>query len=181
VQPPFVRAEIPSENKPYLEASYGFASLSSVETNSYSSNFAVLSVDNVSGKFSFGNNSIFGIEGGLKNISGSKFRIGINYQYSEQNLNSFQATGTLNFNGNNYQLSDYTNAYKLQDLGINIFAANNLFFVNGYYDFENKSAFIPYIGIGVGLANISFMAKLNNDLSIMICCAISPAANGLTP
>lgn len=35
-------------------------------------------------------------------------------------------------------------------------AKSNAFMVNGYYDFVNESSFTPYVGGGIGIANVKF-------------------------
>lgn len=134
--------------KPYVEGQIGYYNVDDVSTKTYSG-------DNYSGKIKIKYDSDVngGLEFGFKDIGVDNFRIAASYQRASFDSDKVKAKGSVTINGTTYSGSvDVTSA--LKDEGIDLDNSVNLYMINAYYDFKNSSAFTPFVGVGVGVADI---------------------------
>ncbi len=100
--------------------------------------------------------------------------IGLNYDVSYDtgfhlggsvgyDFGMFRTEGEFMYRENSFdKMNDYTlNGVVLGDISLSGNANVKSYLLNGYIDFENKSSITPYIGIGLGLADIE-----NSDADI---------------
>ncbi|MCX5869340.1 MAG: outer membrane beta-barrel protein [Deltaproteobacteria bacterium] len=79
-------------------------------------------------------------------------------------FDNFRAEAEIGYQKNNFDKTDWqeTDRFGNYSRGTGSFADGDMtstsFFANGYYDFKNKSPFVPYLGAGIGYAII----KLND-------------------
>jgi opacity protein-like surface antigen len=100
-----------------------------------------------------------GLELGVKNIGIENLRIGASFQRAKFDMKSVHVQGTLNYDngaGDNGSLSVNENvtSFVRDTLGVDLNNTMNLYMANAYYDIKNASAFTPFIGFGVGMADI---------------------------
>ena len=109
----------------------------------------------------------FGAEVGLAGIGGTGFRAGLGYTTFDAELEAVNLTATnITFNGVAIPgaASGRVTADQLKAAGADIGEKVKVFSVNAYYDFDLDSNFKPYLGLGVGMADIENMK--DNELAL---------------
>ena len=143
--------------KPYIEGQLGYANLNDVDTktlNVSGTNFTAAAKLNMK----YDSDATYGGEIGLSDFLMPNFRIGASYSRSEFDFKNatLSASGTATINGTSYSGSG-TGTVTRADMGSladQVDAKLNLYMLNAYYDFKNSSQFTPFVGVGVGLADI---------------------------
>jgi opacity protein-like surface antigen len=143
--------------KPYIEGQLGYANLNDVDTktlNVSGTNFTAAAKLNMK----YDSDATYGGEIGLSGIVIPNFRIGASYSRSEFDFKNatLAASGTATINGTSYSASGVgtVNRADLGSLAGQFDAKINLYMLNAYYDFKNSSQFTPFVGVGIGLADI---------------------------
>jgi opacity protein-like surface antigen len=143
--------------KPYIEGQLGYANLNDVDTktlNVNGTNFRAAAKLNMK----YDSDATYGGEIGLSDFLMPNFRIGASYSRSEFNFKNanLSASGTATINGVNYAGAGTANVTRadMGNLAGQVDAKLNLYMLNAYYDFKNSSQFTPFVGVGIGLADI---------------------------
>ena len=109
----------------------------------------------------------FGAEVGISGIGGTGFRAGLGYTTFDAELEAVNGTAN-NFTFNGVAIpgsaSGRVTADELKAAGADIGEKVKVFSVNAYYDFDLDSNFKPYLGLGVGMADIENMK--DNELAL---------------
>ena len=109
----------------------------------------------------------FGAEVGISGIGGTGFRAGLGFTKFDAELEAVNLTAN-NFRYNGVAipgaLSGRVTADQLRAAGADIGEEVKVFSVNAYYDFDLGSNFKPYLGLGVGMADIENMK--DNELAL---------------
>jgi len=140
--------------KPYIEAQLGYAKLKDVETESFSGSVGG-GTATISAKGDIDNSLAGGAELGVGNIGASNFRLGASY--TRMDFDMEKVTGSLTTTGvsgvaNGTYTADITRY--IRDAGISLDNRVNLYMANAYYDFKNESSFTPFLGVGMGMADV---------------------------
>lgn len=100
----------------------------------------------------------FGAEVGLAGIGGTGFRVGLGYTTFDAELEavSFTANATLAIGGVVLAgaASGRVTGDELRNAGADIGEEVRAYSINSYYDLDLGSSFKPYLGVGVGKADI---------------------------
>jgi opacity protein-like surface antigen len=143
--------------KPYIEGQLGYARLNDVDTktlNVSGTNFTAAAKLNMK----YDSDATYGGEIGFRDILIPNFRIGASYSRSEFDFKdaTLSASGTATINGTSYSASGSGTVTRanLGSLASELDAKINLYMLNAYYDFKNSSQFTPFLGVGIGLADI---------------------------
>jgi len=142
-----------AELKPYLEGQLGFASLDDVDTKL---NGAIGGgTATASAKIKYDHSVSGGFEIGANNVGIENLRIGASYNRMKFDMDkvtgSITTTGVTGFD-NGTLTGDITST--VRSAGISLDNSVNLYMANAYYDIKNASAFTPFVGLGVGMADI---------------------------
>lgn len=142
-----------AELKPYLEGQLGFASLDDVDTKL---NGAIGGgTATASAKIKYDHSVSGGFEIGANNVGIENLRIGVSYSRMKFDMDkvtgSITTTGVTGFE-NGTLSGDITST--VRSAGISLDNSVNLYMANAYYDIKNASAFTPFVGLGMGMANI---------------------------
>jgi opacity protein-like surface antigen len=142
--------------KPYIEGQLGWSNLKDVQSNTYSTSF---DGGTASGSFKteYDSSVSGGIELGIKNIGIENLRLGASYQTMKFDMEKVTGTGTIagttgDILPNGTETGDITS--DVRSVGINLDNRVNLYMANAYYDFKNSSPFTPFIGLGIGMADV---------------------------
>lgn len=140
--------------KPYIEGQLGYAKLKDVDTESFSGSVGG-GTATLSARGDFDNSFAGGVEIGVRNIGDSNFRLGASY--TRMDFDMEKVTGTLTTSGvsgvaNGTYSADITRY--IRDAGISLDNRVNLYMANAYYDFKNESSFTPFVGVGMGMADV---------------------------
>jgi opacity protein-like surface antigen len=139
--------------KPYIEGQLGYANLNDVDSKTVSD-----SIGNVrlSGKLknNYDSDATYGFEIGAKNVGIENLRLGASYSRAEFDFKSAGLTGTISTDAGSTTISGSASRSQLGSYASTLDAKLNLYMLNAYYDFKNSSAFTPFIGAGIGFADI---------------------------
>ena len=139
--------------KPYIEGQLGYANLNDVDSKTISD-----SVGNfrVSGKLklNYDSDATYGFEIGAKDVGIENLRIGASYSRAEFDFKSAGLTATISTDGGGTTISGSASRSQLGSYASSLDAKLNLYMLNAYYDFKNSSLFTPFVGAGIGFADI---------------------------
>jgi len=138
--------------KPYVEGQIGYYDLDSVKTETWTGSQDIngSTLTSASAKIKYDNAWGGGLEVGLRDVGVENLRLAASYQRASFDMK--KVTGSATVDGTNYT-EDITSVIK-NDLGLNLDNYVNLYMLNAYYDFKNSSAFTPFVGVGVGIADV---------------------------
>lgn len=133
----------------YLQGQLGYSKMNSStfsgsESDAYGS---------ASGNLDFGNEFLYGLEVGITNFEKHNvLRIGVSWLSLGGDLDAahVEVTGGDLIDAGSYSLTPA----EADDAGMDYGFDMNLYSVNFYYDFPVESAFRPYFGLGIGIADI---------------------------
>jgi opacity protein-like surface antigen len=144
---------VASDLKPYIEGQLGYANLNDVDSKTVSD-----SIGNVrlSGKLNlkYDSDATYGFEIGAKNVGIENLRLGASYSRAEFDFKSTGLTGTISTDAGSSTISGSASRSQLGSYASTLDAKINLYMLNAYYDFKNSSAFTPFIGAGIGFADV---------------------------
>ena len=157
---------IAADLKPYIEGSIGYYNLDDVETKTYSGNLNVNGTNvafSGKAKTEYKSDVGGGIELGLRDVGISNLRLGASYQRMQFDMEKVIASVAVSLAGTTYsQSADITSAVRAEN--INLDNSVKVYMLNAYYDFKNSSQFTPFVGAGIGMADIQ-NAK-DNELAL---------------
>ena len=148
----------------YIEGQLGATQVMDLDTATYSGTVGGVTYTNTKATFEYKPAFAYGVEAGLARIGGSPVRLGLAYQGFTARVNKVTGSGTFAYNGNTYNLSQTVTRADLKLEGLDFDNRVGLYMVNAYYDFDLGNGWRPYVGAGIGLANIQ-NAK-NNELAL---------------
>ena len=97
----------------------------------------------------------FGAEVGLAGIGGTGFRVGLGYTTFDAELEAVNVSAAVSFNGTVlFAGAGRVTAEQLENAGADIGEEVRAYSINSYYDLDLGSSFKPYLGVGVGKADI---------------------------
>ena len=133
----------------YIEGQVNYSKIDDIETSTYSD---TIDGDVIVGKLTndYDYDTGYGYEIGIKNVSDSNFRIGYSYGQSKIKLKTLTVSGTINGDAGS---ESYTPA-QLSAVGLNFDNDIKSYSINVYYDLETNRSFTPYVGAGLGEADI---------------------------
>ena len=142
-----------AELKPYLEGQLGFASLDDVDTKPYTASVGA-GTATASAKIKYDHSVSGGFEIGANNVGIENLRIGASYNRMKFDMDKVTGSidGFVGMDTFNAGPGDITEAVK--SLNVALDNSVNLYMANAYYDIKNASAFTPFVGLGMGMANI---------------------------
>jgi opacity protein-like surface antigen len=148
------QAETPKAATPYIEGQIGFADLDSVHAKSFTGNIGSATATNLSAKLDYDSSATYGAEVGLKDVLIPNLRIGASYTTVKFDLDSAKINGVVTNGGTTYTGPAKVSDNQLASVGLDFDNRVNLYMVNAYYDFKTFTNFTPFIGVGLGVADI---------------------------
>ena len=139
--------------KPYIEGQLGWSNLNDVDTKAYSGSIDDVTVTQATAKIKYDNSVSGGFEIGANHVGIENLRIGVSFNRMKFDME--KVTGSLALSTSSASLEttgDITEA--VRSLGVDLDNSVKLYMANAYYDIKNASAFTPFIGFGVGMADI---------------------------
>ena len=154
------QAETPKGATPYIEGQIGYANLDNVDTNTYSGTSGNVTGTNVRANLDYDASATYGAEVGLKDVLIPNLRIGASYTTMKFDLKSAQINGVVTAGSSTYTGPATFSASDLATGGLDFNSRVNLYMVNAYYDFKTFTDITPFIGAGIGLADIKHAKDL---------------------
>ena len=141
--------------KPYLEGQFGLSYLDDVDIKPYTSVDDGLGTVSASAKIKYDHSVSGGFEFGANSVVIENLRIGVSFNRMKFDMD--KVTGTLTVATvieeiNGTYTGDITS--RVNSFGISLDNSVNLYMANAYYDIKNSSAFTPFVGLGMGMADI---------------------------
>lgn len=119
----------------------------------------------VNGEAEYDADIAFGAEIGIRKIANTGFRVGASFTSFQADLEQINLSGALSFNGNVIAAGSGTfSADQVEAAGVSLDNDVKAYSINAYYDFDMDTKIVPYIGVGVGLADI----ENANDNELML-------------
>jgi opacity protein-like surface antigen len=140
--------------KGYIEAQLGYSNLSKVNTNTYSGTADGVTATNLMGKLNYDSSATFGAEYGLNDVIVDNLRVGISFSTMKFDLKNAVISGSLTDGVTTYTGPVTLSAADFASVGVSLDNRVYLYMANAYYDFKNKSPFTPFVGFGLGVADI---------------------------
>jgi len=167
-------AALAAEPQFYIEGNVGQADIGSVKTSRYTGSVNGYTWD-ASASIDYNKPTYWGLEIGANKPGDLPLRLGFAYTTMKAKFRQASLTGSVSDGSTTYSGSVPITRADLGDLGLDFDNRINIYNVNAYYDFDTKSAVRPYIGFGLGFADIenaedneftySLHAGLNYDIS----------------
>jgi opacity protein-like surface antigen len=139
---------------PYVEGQLGIANATNTSTKSYSGTSGNVTATNLSATLDFDSSATYGFEFGYKDVIVPNLRLGASFNTMKFDLASAQINGQLTAGGQTYTGPVNLSRSQVNGSGLNFDNRVNLYMLNAYYDFKSDSQFTPFLGLGLGVADI---------------------------
>lgn len=145
-----------AQEKPYyFELGVGKSS-ADVETNTYSGSASGITYSNAKIDLDYKKATTYGFEIGQSNFLGTPLRVGFGLSTMKIKLDKATGTGTVSDGTSTVNFAVSATAADLRGVGLTFDNDVKVYGVNAYYDFDMKSAFKPFVGVGLGMADIQY-------------------------
>ena len=140
--------------KLYIEGQLGRSSLKDADIKPFSGSIDDKTIDQATAKIEYDHSVSGGFEIGANNVGIENLRIGASYNRMKFDMDKVTGSidGFVGVDTFNAGPGDITEAVK--SLNVALDNSVNLYMANAYYDIKNASAFTPFVGLGMGMANI---------------------------
>jgi opacity protein-like surface antigen len=144
----------PPSTTMYIEGTLGRATIQDVDTNTYSGTSDGITFTDLRGTLDYNEPTYWGLEFGAYNLIDAPVRLGISINTLRAKFQSATISGSLSDGTTTYTGPISLTRSDLTDIGLDLDSRINLYSLNGYYDFPTGSAWRPYLGFGIGWADI---------------------------
>jgi len=136
----------------YIEGQLGSVDVKDVSTPAYSGTASGLTFSNFKAGISYDSDTFLGVELGY-NVAPNT-RVGLSYSSFSLNWNAITGSGTVSDGTTTVNLSTTLNRGTLDNDGL-LDNSVKLMMANAYYDIPLDGAINPFVGVGLGKADIS--------------------------
>lgn len=138
----------------YVELGVGKASVD-VSTKTYSGSVAGITFTNAKANYEYEDATTYGLEIGVSKFLGTPFRVGFGVATLDLKFERATGTGTIGTGLGNVTLSVSGTAEDFRNIGL-VFPNRRvkMYMANGYYDFPTSGNLKPFVGAGLGLADV---------------------------
>lgn len=137
----------------YVEGGLGIAQIGDLEGGTTATAGAYSAAINLS--LDYKPSLVFGGELGISDVFDTRFRAGLSAHFFKAKLDKLTGSASVNFNGSTILSGAGTvSASQVASAGLSFDNDVRLYSANIYYDFHEVNGFVPYVGIGLGLADI---------------------------
>ena len=138
----------------YVEGQVGTTRVANVDTDKYSGTEGGVTATHVTGTMEYDSNLTMGAQIGFSNFGINNMRLGLSTKKLKAKFTSMELNGSLT-DGATTVTGPKT--FKNSDFGSIANSIDNkvqVYYLTGYYDFPTDNKLTPYVGVGVGLADI---------------------------
>lgn len=139
---------------PYVEANISHINPSDIKTKTYSGTEDGLTFSNVKAKMDFDSDVGYGFEVGAKDLLVENLRVGFAFTTVKFDFNKASGSGTVTDGTDTINFAGSVNKSDAKSVGLDLDRRTKLYMINAYYDFKNSSPITPYVGVGIGFADI---------------------------
>ena len=142
--------------QPYIEGQISRVFIDDVDANTTTQVGGFNAAVDLTGEYE--DATALGAEIGIAGIGGSGLRMGLGYTTFDAELEAIDVSAAISFGGVALAtVADRVTADQLRNAGADIGEKVKAYSINAYYDVDMSTAIRPYIGLGVGLADIENM------------------------
>ena len=139
---------------PYIEGQAGITMINDVETDTYSGSSGGVTWTNVKGEIDYDNAFTLGAEIGVSDFGVNNLRLGVGAKRLEAKLSSVELSGTATDGTTTLTGPGKFSRDDVNSIGADLDNTIALYSVNAYYDFDVHEKFTPFVGVGIGFADI---------------------------
>ena len=154
---PFVKSSF-AQNKSafeglYIEGQVNYTQVQDIDLKNFTGTISNgRTFENLKGKLGYDSDIGYGVEVGVSEFLNKNFRLGLSYAANKIELKKATEVSGLT-NGDPLPSSSAT-PQEVRDLGLNFDSNVKIYSLNAYYDFNNFNSFVPFVGVGLGQADI---------------------------
>jgi opacity protein-like surface antigen len=138
----------------YLEGNLGRTYIKDVDTNTYSGATNGLTFTDLRGTLDYNEPTYWGLEFGFNNLAQAPIRLGLSVNTLKTKFQSATISGSVTDGTTTYTGPVSVSRGDLAGIGLDLDNRINLYSFNGYYDFPTGTPWKPYLGLGIGWADI---------------------------
>jgi len=151
---PFVKSSFAQKKSPfeglYIEGQVNYTQVQDIDLENFTGTRNGRFFENLKGKLGYDSDIGYGVEVGVSEFLNKNFRLGLSYL--ENKIELKKATQISNTDGET--LPSSATPQEIRDLGFNFDSNVKIYSLNAYYDFNNFNSFVPFVGVGLGQADI---------------------------
>jgi len=149
---------VQADMKPYIEGQINYVNPDDIESKNTISGTATgygntITATNLGYKLDYDNDFGYGFEIGLKDLQ-PNVRLGFSFNKVKAELDKIVQTGSLTVNATTYTNQSFSSQEVKSDLGLDFDNDVKTYMANVYYDFNGSDKLKPFVGFGIGLADI---------------------------
>ena len=134
----------------YIEGQVNYTQVQDIDLENFTGTRNGRFFENLKGKLGYDSDIGYGVEVGVSEFLNKNFRLGLSYL--ENKIELKKATQISNTDGET--LPSSATPQEIRDLGFNFDSNVKIYSLNAYYDFNNFNSFVPFVGVGLGQADI---------------------------
>ena len=152
---PFVKSSFAQNKSPfeglYIEGQVNYTQVQDIDLKNFTGTISNgRTFTNLKGKLGYDSDIGYGVEVGVSEFLNKNLRLGLSYGGNKIELK--KATQISNTDGE--PLPSSATPQEIRDLGFNFDSNVKIYSLNAYYDFNNFNSFVPFVGVGLGQADI---------------------------
>ena len=160
----FSMSAVATAATPYIEGQVGYFMPSDVSTKTYSGSSSGIDFTNLKGDLEYESDFSLGAEIGVSLNNG--WRFGLSYKDIDLSFDSGSVSGSATDGSTTIDASTGVTRSDVDALGLTFDSGASLLLVTAYYDFYNDSNTTPFVGLGVGQADVDNLQSNENALAL---------------
>ena len=141
--------------KYYIEGQINYNQVDNVDTNTYSGSSGGFTFTNLKGTLDYDSDIGYGFEFGASGLfDNDNLRLGLSYVKNEIELKKATGSGTVSDGSTTVNFAVSADRSDLNSIGLSFDNDVDVYSLNAYYDFNAVNGFRPFLGAGIGQADI---------------------------
>lgn len=137
----------------YIEGHINYNQVDDVDVDNVGT-FDGLTFSSMDASLDYDSDIGLGLEVGTVNVSDSNLRIGLSYSETKIELKKASGTGTVTDGSTTVDFAVSATKAELDEVGLSFENDVEFYSLNAYYDLDTNRSFTPYLGVGLGQADI---------------------------
>ena len=138
----------------YIEGQINISNPRDVDTKALTGTVSGITYTGVKADFEFDSDTTLGVEFGVSNLYNSNFRVGFSYTKPRIKLDKATLSGEISSGGVTLTGPVSVTPADFATVGLSFDNDVRLYMINTYYDFDEIASIKPFVGIGIGMADI---------------------------
>jgi len=162
---PFLKSSFAQNKSPfeglYIEGQVNYTQVQDIDLKNFTGTISNgRTFTNLKGKLGYDSDIGYGVEVGVSEFLNKNFRLGLSY-----GANKIELKKATNVSGRTTitageettiidPIGPSVTPQQIRDFGLNFDSNIKIYSLNAYYDFNNFNSFVPFVGVGLGQADI---------------------------